>query len=153
MAEADLAVSLEPNSALANFSQGFARTFGGRPREAIEPLKMAIRLSPADPMMAPFLHVLGRAYYWMGDYPAAENFARQVCQTYPSFRSAYRTLVAALGQTGQASEAQRVMAEAIERFGEDFRALMAPIDSIQTEDRAEDREHMIQGYRKAGVLD
>ena len=54
MAEADLAVSLDPNSAWAHAYQGFTRAFGGRPGEAVEPLKTAMRLSPFDPLM-PFL--------------------------------------------------------------------------------------------------
>ena len=91
-------------------------------REAIEPLKIAMRLSPFDPSMPTFLHWLGRAYYWMGDYPAAVATSRRVCQSYPNFELAYRTLVAGLGQTGQADEAQRVTADALQRFGEEFRS-------------------------------
>jgi Tetratricopeptide repeat len=71
MAEADLAVSLDPNSAQAYHCQGGARAFGGRPREAVAPLETAIRLSPSDPFTPFCLHTLGRAYYYGGDYPAA----------------------------------------------------------------------------------
>jgi adenylate cyclase len=153
MAEADLAVSLDPNSALSHYCQGHARAFGGRPREALLPLEAAMRLSPFDPFTPFFLHVLGRAYYWMGDYPAAVATARQLCRSFPNFQNPYRTLIAALGQTGQASEAQVVMADALTRFGEDFRSLMGPLGPNPTEDRAEDREHLLEGYRKAGVLE
>ena len=45
------------------------------------------------------------------------------------------------------------MAEALERFGPDLRTLMAPLGPAPMEDRAEDREHLLEGYRKAGVLD
>jgi len=142
MAEADLAVSLDPNSAFAHFCQGWARARRGRPRDAIEPIETAMRLSPFDPFMPLFLHALTRGYYWMGDYPAAVTTARH-----------YAGPIAALGQTGQADEAQRIMAEALQRFGEDFRVLMQPLGPIPMEDRAEDREHLLEGYRKAGVLD
>jgi tetratricopeptide (TPR) repeat protein len=153
MAEADLAVSLDPNSALAHAWQGGARAFGGQQREAIEPLQTAMRLSPFDASMPVILHWLGRAYYYMGDYPTAVATARQLCRSYPDLQPAYRNLIAALGQPGQASEAQHVMAEALARFGPDFRTLMAPLGPTPMEDRAEDREHMLEGYRKAGVLD
>jgi len=109
-----------------------------------------MRLSPFDPLMPFFLHWLGRAYYWMGDYPAAVVTARQVCQSYPNLQLAYRTLVAGLGQTGQADEAQRVMADALERFGGGFRSRFL---EMTTETRAEDAEHLIEGYRKAGALE
>jgi Flp pilus assembly protein TadD len=150
IAEADLAVSLEPNSAWGHHFQGFTRAWGGRPSEAIAPLETAIRLSPFDPLMTFFLHGLSRAHYYTGNYPAALAVARQICQNYPNHHPAHRTLIAALGQTGQAAEAQRVMAEAQQRFGVDFhtRYMGAPLDT-----RREDREHLAEGYRKAGVLD
>jgi adenylate cyclase len=153
MAEADLAVSLDPNSAQAYHCQGGARAFGGRPREAVAPLETAIRLSPSDPFTPFCLHTLGRAYYYGGDYPAAVTTARHLCRSYPNFQAAYRTLIAALGQTGEKGEAQRVMAEALDRFGADFRSYMGPLGPSPTEDRAGDREHLLEGYRKAGVLE
>jgi hypothetical protein len=45
------------------------------------------------------------------------------------------------------------MAEAVERFGEDFRSRMGPLPPYPIEDRVEDRERMIEGYRKAGVAE
>jgi adenylate cyclase len=153
MAEADLAVSLDPNSVQAYHCQGGARTFGGRPREAVAPLETAIRLSPSDPFTPFCLHTLGRAYYYGGDYPAAVATSRLLCRSYSNFQPAYRTLIAALGQTGEKGEARRVMAEALDRFGADFRSYMGPLGPSPTEDRAEDREHLLEGYRKAGVLE
>jgi adenylate cyclase len=153
MAEADIAVGLDPNSAQARLWQGMAHAFGGWPREAIEPLQAAMRLSPFDPFMPMFLHGLARAYYYMGDYAAALTTARQLCRSFPSHQSAHRTLIAALGQMKEPEEARRVMAEVIERFGEDFRFHMRPLGPTPMEDRAEDREHLLEGYRKAGVID
>jgi len=153
MTEADLAVSLDPNSPWAHSAQGYTRAFGGRPEEAITPLEAAMRLSPFDPFTPFFLDILGRAYYLVRDYRAAVASARRLCRSFPQFQSGYRTLIAALGQTGQVDEAQRVMSEALQRFGNEFRLYMAPIGLTQTEDRAEDREHLREGYNKAGVLD
>ena len=108
---------------------------------------------PFDPFTPMFLNTLARAYYLMGDYSAAVATGRQMCRSYPNYQNTYRTLIAALGQTGQVSEAQRVMAESLQRFGEDFRFHMAPLRASPMEDRAEDREHLLDGYRKAGVLE
>jgi adenylate cyclase len=149
ISEADLAVSLDPNSAWAYGFQGAARNYGGRPREAIDSFQTAMRLSPFDPLIPPWQHFLARAYYWMAEYQEALVVARQVCQSYPDLRAAYRTLLASLGQTGQAGEAQRVMAEALERFGEEFQSHLW---GHPAEVRAEDHEHLIEGFRKAGVL-
>jgi adenylate cyclase len=148
--EGDLAVSLDPNSAWAFGFQGAARSYGGRPHEAINSFKTAMRLSPFDPITPIWQHFLARAYYWMGEYQEALVVARQVCQFYPDLRSAYRTLLASLGQTGQAEEASRVMAEAVHRFGNEMRLLL---HSKMPEVRPEDHEHLIKGYRKAGVIE
>ena len=45
------------------------------------------------------------------------------------------------------------MAEALDRFGADFRFHMRPLGPNPMEDRAADREHLLEGYRKAGVLE
>jgi len=151
LAEADLAVSLDPNSAVAHGARGGARLWGGRPREAIEPLQTAIRLSPFDPLVPLWLHFTARAHYWAEDYVASVAVARQLRHSFPNFRQPYNTLIAALGQTGQADEAHAVMAEGLERFGEGFRHYMSlPLAELR-ELRPEDRQHLIEGFRKAGI--
>jgi adenylate cyclase len=152
LAEADLAVSLDPNSAAAHGAQGGARLWGGRPRDAIEPLGTAMRLSPFDPLLPLWLHFKARAYYWAQDYPASIAVARKLLNSLPNFRQVYNTLIAALGQTGQTDDARMVMAEGLERFGEGFRLYMSlPLNEL-LELRPEDRDHLIAGFRKAGLV-
>jgi TolB-like protein len=62
-----LASSARSNSTPAHGYQGATRAFGGRPRDAIEPLDTAMRLSPFDPFRPDWLHYIGRACYCMGD--------------------------------------------------------------------------------------
>jgi adenylate cyclase len=148
MAEADLAVAGNPNYAWGCGAVGGTRAFGGRPSEAIEPLTTALRLSPFDPLDYLWLHWTSRAHYWAGDYEAAIATAQRVWRSHPKIHAPARTLIAALGQTGQPSEAKRVMAEGLQRFGDDFQQWPRP-----AENRPEDHEHLIEGWRKAGVLD
>ena len=150
LAEADMAVGLDPSSAAAHGARGGARLWGGFPRDAIEPLRIAMRLSPFDPLTPLWMHFTARALYWSGDYKAATVAAQQVRQTHPNFRQPYNTLIAALGQVGNAEEARVVMTEALERFGEAFLSLMSlPLHELR-ELRPADREHLIDGFRKAG---
>ena len=152
LAEADLAVSSDPNSAVAHGARGGAHLWAGRPRDAIAPLQTAMRLSPFDPLIPFWLHFTARAYYCAGDYVASIAAARQLRNSVPNFRQIYNTLIAALGQTGQIDEARVVMAEALERFGEGFRRYMSlPLNELR-ELCPEDREHMIDGFRKAGLV-
>jgi adenylate cyclase len=149
LAKADIAVGLDPNSAAAHGALGGARLWGGFPRDAIEPLHVAMRLSPFDPLTPLWLHFTARAHYWSGDYGRATAVASQLRQSVPHFRQPYNTLIAALGQIGQLEEAQAVMADAMIRFGEPFRKLMSlPLSELR-ELRAQDREHLIEGFRKA----
>jgi pentatricopeptide repeat protein len=151
LAKADLAVGLDSNSAAAYAALGGARLWGGFPRNAIEPLQIAMRLSPFDPLMPVWLHFTARARYWSGEYDASIAVASQLRQSFPNFRQPYNTLIAALGQTGRVDEAHAVMTEGLKRLGEPFRVLMSlPLSELR-ELRSEDRDHLIDGFRKAGL--
>jgi adenylate cyclase len=153
LAAADRAASLDPNSAAAHGAQGGARLWGGRPREAIQPLQTAMRLSPFDPLIPLWLHFIARAHYWAEDYVASAATARQLRHSFPHFRQPYNTLIAALGKTGQVEEARVVLADAMARFGEGFRYYMTlPLSELR-ELRPEDREHLISGFREAGIVE
>lgn len=150
---ADLAVGLDPNSAVAHGAQGGARLWGGRPGEAIEPLRTAMRLSPFDPLRPVWVHFMTRAHYWAEDYDASIATARSLLQTAPNFRQVYNTLIAALGQKGETVEARSVASEALDRFGDGFRRYLSlPLNEL-LELRPQDRDHLIAGFRKAGVVD
>jgi adenylate cyclase len=152
LAEADLAVRLEPSSAVAHGAKGGARLWGGQSREAITPLRTAVRLSPFDPLVPLWTHFIARAHYWAGDYVESIAAARQLRHSLPNFRQPYNTLIAALGQMGQVDEAHSVMDDALERFGAGFRRYMSlPLDELR-ELRPADREHLICGFRKAGLV-
>ncbi len=151
LATAEIAVSLEPNSAAAHGALGGARVWGGFPGRAIEPLERAMRLSPFDPLMPLWLHFMARAHYWSRDYAAAIAVASQIRQSFPAFRQPYNTLMAALGQVGRAADAHSVMTDGLALFGDAFRRLMAlPLDDLR-ELRPDDREHLLEGFRKASV--
>ena len=151
LAKAELAVSLDPNSSAAYGALGGARLWGGFPRDAIEPLQTAMRLSPFDPLTPVWLHFTARARYWSREYDQSIAVASQLRQSFPNFRQPYNTLIAALGQEGRVDEAHEVMTEGLKRFGESFRVLMSlPLNDLR-ELRSEDREHLIDGFRKAGL--
>jgi len=92
-----------------------------------------------------------RAYYWAGDYGSAVVAARRLRHLAPDYCQAYTTLIAAFGQKGQVGEARAVMDAALERFGQRFQFFVSlPPDKVRI--RSEDREHLIDGFRKAGIL-
>ena len=72
--EADIALSLNPNFALAYDILGSIHTFSGRPLEAIPALERAMRLDPA--FRPQYLHFLGMAYLLAGKYETAAALLR-----------------------------------------------------------------------------
>jgi adenylate cyclase len=85
IAEAEIAVALDRNSAWAGGAHGYALAFGGFPTAGIQSLRTALRLSPFDPLLARWQHHMARAYYFARDYEAATSLARRTCRSYPSF--------------------------------------------------------------------
>jgi tetratricopeptide (TPR) repeat protein len=151
IAEADLAADLDPNCYDARFAQGYTRVPAGRARDAIEPLRIAMRLNPFG---NPFhLTNLARAHYLAGQYEAAIPVAQQARRETPNFAQAHVTLMAALGQLGRAEEARAVMTEALERFGDRIRFFISPPSNVVRERRPEDTEHLLDGLRKAGIVE
>ena len=93
---------------------------------------------------------MARAHYWSGDYQAALAVSRRLYDAQPDLRGNVRTLISALGQLGRAEDAQTVMTDAVQRFGEEFRT----ISNVRAQElREADREHLLEGHRKAGVID
>jgi pentatricopeptide repeat protein len=110
-----------------------------------------MRLSPFDPLTPLWLHFTARARYWNEQYQEAIVVAGQLRPSFPNFRQPYNTLIAALGQVGKVDETRAVTTEALARFGEPFRSLMSlPLNELRAL-RSEDREHLIDGFRKAGL--
>jgi adenylate cyclase len=67
--EIDLALSLNPNFALAHNLRGSNRIYSGQPLEAIPEIEHGMRLDPA--LSSHFLHFLGMAYLVAGKYETA----------------------------------------------------------------------------------
>ena len=110
-----------------------------------------MRLSPLDPLIPLWRHFISLALYWVGNYAEAGAAGRSLCRAFPDFRLPYYTLIAALGQLGNVAEAQAVMNDALAKFGEAFRTLMRLPPELLLEFRSDDRERLIDGFRKAGL--
>jgi hypothetical protein len=111
-----------------------------------------MRLSPFDPLSPLWRHFIARAHYWGRNYQEAIAVARQLRQSYPNFRQPYNTLIASLGQLGHVDEIHAVMTDGLARFGESFHGFLSlPLKELR-ELRSEDREHLIEGFRKGGLF-
>jgi adenylate cyclase len=148
LVEAELAVALTPNLALAHGAIASGLVFSGRPREGLVAIKTSIRLDPRNPYLAArLLNQRAIALYFCSEYETAIEAANGVIRMYPEHPLTYRWLAAALGQLGRIAEAKDALQMAI---------AVAPgsLDMYVRNRvpwmRPEDYAHMLDGLRKAG---
>ncbi len=100
------AVSIDPNSAWAWNRLGWARTYGEKPKEAIEHFETALRLSPYDPMNFNCYIGIGSAYAVARDIDNAILNCERGLKEHPQAIWVYRVLVPAYMEAGRTEDAQ-----------------------------------------------
>ncbi|MEA2745831.1 MAG: hypothetical protein QOG25_4202, partial [Acetobacteraceae bacterium] len=123
--ETTLAVTLNPNSAMAHGMHITVLAFSGRPREALLHSQQAMRLSPLDPLRWAWNHWSGMAHYFDGNYEACEAAARDVCRMRPDVSNGYRLLVVALAELGRIDEAHHYANILLARFSDTMLSLLS----------------------------
>jgi len=106
--EADRALSLNPNYALAVSSRGLVHMYTGEPAKAIPYIERAIRLDPAFQI---FRHFLGTAYFVAGNYETAAAVFKDRIAVNPRTDLSRSFLASALGHLGRLDEARQVWRE------------------------------------------
>ena len=147
LAEAEIALAMSPNLALAHGTLGEALIFSGRPKEGLAAVQTSIRLDPHDPKLAIRLNNLALGLYFSGEYKAAVEAAKRAVRTNPDFPLAYCWLAAALGQLGRSAEAKEALERAIAIAPATFDMYVRQRVPWH---RSEDYAHMLEGLRKAG---
>ena len=110
--EIEIALSLNPNLALADNLRGTVRILSGQQLEAISDIEQAMRLDPA--LNSQSIHFLGMAYLLAGKYETAAALLRQRIILMPKTDFSRALLTSALGHLGEVDEARQVWAELME---------------------------------------
>jgi adenylate cyclase len=144
--EIDIALSLNPNLAVAYNVLGGIRSYSGQPLEAIPVIEHAMRLDPAH--SEEYLHFLGTAYLLAGKYETAATLLRQRILLVPGTDFSRAVLASVLGHLGEVDEARRIWRELMEinpkySFSEHFGRLPYK--------RQEDVQTIVDGLAKAGL--
>jgi adenylate cyclase len=145
--EIGIALSLNPNLAMAYNIAGSIRMYAGQPLEAIPLIERGMRLDPAGNTQ--YLHFLGMANLLAGKYETAAALLKQRIALVPRTDFSRSALASALGHLGEIEEACRVWRELEEinpkySFNEHLSRL--PFR------RKEDAQRLADGLRKAGLL-
>ena len=148
LAEYERALQLNPNFSLAYGYYGLALTYCGLWQEAYEAARYALRLSPRDPFSAIYYGVAAYAQFVGKNYRDAIGLSREAIRQRGDFAGAYRVLTVAAGMAGQievAAAALKQLRRAQPNISLAWIATQLPwkLDS--------DREHYLEGFRRAGL--
>jgi tetratricopeptide (TPR) repeat protein len=148
LAEFELALKLNPNFAMAHAFYGVTLCYAGRWQDGDIAARRALRLSPRDPLAAIYCGVAAYAQFIGGDYEACVQMARESMRQRSDFVGAHRVLTAAAGMLGDRELATAAL-EGLRRTqpGISLAWIKRELPML----RDEDREHYLEGFRRAGM--
>jgi TolB-like protein/cytochrome c-type biogenesis protein CcmH/NrfG len=147
LAAYELTLRLNPNFSLAQGYYGLVLSWTGRGREGSEAVRRALSLSPRDPLSAIYYGVAAYAAYVERDYAEAMRLCRESVRQRSDFVGGHRVLAAAAGMAGQAD----VAASALRELRRTQPNVSLSWICGQLPFRAAEREHFIEGLRRAGL--
>ncbi|MEO6013090.1 MAG: winged helix-turn-helix domain-containing protein [Devosia sp.] len=142
------AIWLNPNFAIGHLLLGAAHGFGGDGDEGLKHLAIGAELSPRDPHQALSLSAIGLCHFVAGRYAESIAANRRAIHLRPRFNSAWRTLAAAAGLSGDLETGASALLEA-RRLQPDLSAewVEAHLPLV----RPADRGRFIEGLRQVGL--
>jgi len=148
IAEYELALQLNPNFSPARGYYGVALTYCGRWEEGDRAARHALRLSPRDPFAAIYCGVAAYSQFVGANYDEAIRLSREALRQRYDFVGAHRVLTAAAGMAGL-DDAARVALQELRRAQPNIS--LAWLASDMPFKRDADREHYLDGFRRAGL--
>ncbi len=148
ISEFELALRLNPNFCMAHGYYALALCYSGRTQEAFEAAQRAIRHSPRDPSLAIYYGVAGYARFLEKKYDEAISLARQAIRQRGDLTGAYRVLTVAAGMAGDLEMASGALQE-LRRIQPGVSLTWIASQLPWASD--EDREHYLEGFRRAGL--
>lgn len=148
LAEFELALQLNPNFSLAQGYYALALCYSGRWTDAYAATQRAIRQSPRDPSSAIYYGVAAYAQFVGRNYQEAIALAREATRQRGDLTGAYRVLTVAAGMTGQIELARSALHE-LRRTQPNISLAWIATQLPWKHDA--DREHYLEGFRRAGL--
>jgi TolB-like protein len=148
LAAVETAIRLNPSFAVAQAYYGLVLTYAGRWEEGEQAVRRALRLSPRDPLSALYYGMLSYAQYCGRNYDEAIRNAREGVRQRGDFTGGLRVALAAAGMLGREEVAREILPEL--RRAQPNISLAWIADSMPIMLDA-DREHYLEGFRRAGL--
>ena len=156
IAEAEQAIAMDPNDADSYIALASALSLSGRPDEALQLIKDAMRLNPHYPSF--YLYELGLAQFCMEQFDEAAVSLERATALNPDDRWSFRLLLATYGLLGRNEDVARVF-ETIEHGVKRGRQNYWDPLSIRVIKfwypfrEPTDTKRLVEGLRKTGVPD
>lgn len=148
LAELELALRLNPCFLQAQNYYATALGFCGRWQESLVAVGRALQLSPRDPSSALYFGAASLAHYVGRNYAEAARLARVATRLRTDYAAAHRVLTAASGMLEDTEATVAAIAEL--RRAQPNISLAWIADHVPFKHDA-DREHYLQGFRRAGL--
>jgi len=148
LAEFELSLRLNPNFSLAQGFYGLALSYCGRWEEGDLAARRALRLSPRDPFSALYCGIASYAQFVGRNYEEAMRLARDGIRKRGDFVGAHRVLTAAAGMAEQRDIAKAALQD-LRRVQPNIS--LAWIESQMPIKQDAEREHYLEGFRRAGL--
>jgi TolB-like protein len=148
LSEFELALRLNPNFSLAQGFYGVTLSYCGRWEEGDRAARRALRLSPRDPFSAIYSGIAAYAQFLGRNYEEAMRLAGDGIRQRGDFVGAHRVLTAAAGMAGKNDLAKAALQE-LRRAQPNIS--LAWIESQMPIKNDSDREHYLEGFRRAGL--
>jgi tetratricopeptide (TPR) repeat protein len=148
LAEFELALRLNPNFSLTQCYYCIALAYAGRWQDGKEAVSRALRLSPRDPMSALYYGAAAYAQFVGRDYEKVIKLAREAIHLRGDFVGGHRVLTASAGMAGLGELAAAALQEL--RRAQPNICLAWIADQMPFKHDA-DREHYLEGFRRAGL--
>jgi adenylate cyclase len=145
--EADKALSLNPNYALALNARGNVHLYSGEPTKAIHYYEQAIRL---DPTQSQHRHFLGTAYFVAAKYETAVAIFKERIALTPNTDLSRAFLASALGHLHRPEEAREIWRE-LKAINPRY-SYLNHIGRLPFKNSA-DADKFTDGLRKAGLAE
>jgi len=146
LVEAEKAIQYDPNYATAHVLLATLLYYAGRPQEGLERIQKSIQLNPHHPYNYSF-H-LGQAYYILQRYGEAIEAFKSGIESNPTSERLHVWLAAAYAQSGDIEEAKWEATQVL-TLNPGFSRVR--IQKAFPFKNPADREHFLDGLRKAGL--
>ncbi|MBH5399124.1 winged helix-turn-helix domain-containing protein [Bradyrhizobium sp. CNPSo 4010] len=148
LSEFEQALALNPNFSLAQGYYALALSYAGRSNDSFEAAQKAIRLSPRDPSLAIYHGIAAYARFTERHYGEAIALAREAIRHRGDLTGAYRVLAVSAGMTGDGALAEMALGE-LRRTQPGISLHWIATQLPWANER--DREHYLEGFRRAGL--